>query len=449
MTGKSCLVVGCGLVGRRRAKVMLNTQAKVSLIDPVAIDDEALIQAVLGSGGDIIHANFDDAMLGDYDVVVVATNQREVNQRVVELAKAARRLVNVADDQTACDFIFPAIVDRHPVTIAISSNGNSPVLSRSIKNRIDALLPRHYGRLAVLLGKFRDEVKSAFSTSKQIKSFWEDVLTGTVAESIFVGNEKKAEKLLREKIAEKSAKQGEVYLIGVGPGDPDLLSFRALRLIHQADVVLYDRLVAPEIVELCSPDSEKIYVGKQRSNHAKTQDEINQLLVDYGLKGKKVARLKGGDPFIFGRGGEEVQEIEKYGLPIQVVPGITAASGCSSYAGIPLTHRDYAQSVRFVTAHLKAEEKGEIPWHELTGPNQTLVFYMGLTSLAMICDKLTTHGLPGDTPIALIEKGTMADQKVYTGDLNTLPSIVSNHTVASPSLIIVGHVVRLHKKDVE
>ena len=300
--------------------------------------------------------------------------------------------------------------------------------------------------MAGLAASFRARVKGLFPDVQQRRGFWEDVFQGPIADRLLAGQAAEAERLLVAKIEGKAAlTTGEVYLVGAGPGDPDLLTFRALRLMQQADVVLYDRLVAPAILELCRRDAERIYVGKRRADHAVPQDQINQQLVDLAKQGKRVVRLKGGDPFIFGRGGEEIEELAAHGIPFQVVPGITAASGCAAYAGIPLTHRDYAQSVRFVTGHLK-DGTSNLPWNDLVAPAQTLVFYMGLVGLPIICEQLIKHGRSADTPAALIQQGTTSNQRVFTGTLADLPTLVAEHEVHAPTLVIVGEVVLLREK---
>ena len=306
------------------------------------------------------------------------------------------------------------------------------------------MIPSAYGSLVALMGRYRGAVKSRFTTTTQRMRFWESIVNGPVAELMFSGQHSRAEALLEQSLATSQADiAGEVYLVGAGPGDPDLLTFRALRLMQQADVVLFDRLVAPAILNMTRQDADKIHVGKQRANHTMPQEEISQLLVRLAREGKRVLRLKGGDPFIFGRGGEEIEELARAGIPFQIVPGITAASGCATYAGIPLTHRDYAQSVRFVTGHLK-NGTCELDWPQLVQPGQTVVFYMGLTSLPQICEQLIAHGGAPTTAIALIQQGTTPEQKVYVGTLADLPARIAREDVKAPTLIIVGDVVKLH-----
>ncbi|MBS1214851.1 MAG: siroheme synthase, partial [Proteobacteria bacterium] len=311
------------------------------------------------------------------------------------------------------------------------------------------LIPPGYGDLARLAARFRKPAKRALANAALRRVFWERVLQGPVAELVFAGREAAASETMTQELAAAASSTkriGMVYLVGAGPGDPDLLTVRALRLIQEADVVVYDRLVSPEVMNLVRRDAEKIYAGKQRSHHALPQEQINRLLADLAKAGKQVVRLKGGDPFIFGRGGEEIETLMEEGVLFQVVPGITAASGCAAYAGIPLTHRDYAQSCTFVTGHLKDGSVIDLDWRRLAVLQQTIVIYMGLQGLETICASLRAHGCPADLPAALVQQGTTSHQIVVTGTLETLPGKVAERTIKAPTLVIIGHVVRLHEK---
>jgi uroporphyrin-III C-methyltransferase / precorrin-2 dehydrogenase / sirohydrochlorin ferrochelatase len=381
-------------------------------------------------------------------LVIAATDDEAVNRQVHAAAVARNLPVNVVDHPELCTFILPAIIDRSPVVIAVSSGGASPVLARLIRARLETLIPASFGRLAALASSFRDKVKQRIQRPARRRAFWEEVLQGRIAELVFSGQDGAADKALAQKLAEEGSNPstvGEVYLIGGGPGDPDLLTFRALRLMQQADVVVYDRLVSPPVLDLVRREALRIYAGKERDHHVLPQETINQLLVRLAREGKRVVRLKGGDPFIFGRGGEEIDTLVSEGIPFQVVPGITAAGGCAAYAGIPLTHRDYAQSVVFVTGHLK-DDTVDLNWPALIQPQQTVVFYMGLQGIAVICRELIAHGMAAGTPAALIQQGTTPQQRVFTGTIGTLPGIVEKSNVRAPTLIIVGDVVRLHDK---
>jgi uroporphyrin-III C-methyltransferase/precorrin-2 dehydrogenase/sirohydrochlorin ferrochelatase len=320
------------------------------------------------------------------------------------------------------------------------------VLVRRTRSLIEAALPHAYGRLADFAGDMRDVVKRALPDLGARRLFWESALDGPVAEMVMSGQDAQARQLLEQSLADaSSATGGEVFLIGAGPGDPDLMTFRAARLLQAADVVLYDRLVTAPILEMARRDAERIYVGKRRDQHTVPQQDINQLLLDLAQKGLRVARLKGGDPFIFGRGGEEIELLAAHRIPFQVVPGITAASGCASYAGIPLTHRDHAQSVRFLTAH-KRDGNVDLPWQDLTNASETLVFYMGLQGLSAICENLRQHGRDAQTPVALVEQGTTRQQRTFVGTLATMTEIVAGEDIHAPTLIIVGGVVQLRER---
>ena len=341
--------------------------------------------------------------------------------------------------------MVPAIIDRSPLVVSIATNGTSPVLSRQIRTQLEATIPHGMGKLADFSGQWRASVKAKIINPDERRIFWEDLYASPLKEHVFNDNIAEANRLIEQALLEWKTPKGEVYLVGAGPGDPELLTLKALRLMQQADVIIYDRLVSPAILELCRRDADKIYVGKARSNHSVPQEGINALLVEYAAKGKRVCRLKGGDPFIFGRGGEEIQELFAAGVAFQVVPGITAASGCSAYAGIPLTHRDYAQSVRFLTGHLK-EGSPELPWKELVYENQTLVLYMGLVGLEKICAQLIAHGQRPNMPVALISKGTTPEQKVVVGTLADIASKVSEYQIQAPTLTIIGEVVSLREQ---
>ncbi|MDD0843349.1 siroheme synthase CysG [Pseudomonas sp. Gutcm_11s] len=442
LQGRVVLVVGGGEVALRKARLLSDAGAQLRVVAPEIRGD---LRELAGEGATALRG-YESADLQGVALVIAATDDEPLNARISAEAQALGVPVNVVDAPALCSVIFPAIVDRSPLIVAVTSGGDAPVLARLIRAKIETWIPATYGQLAGLAKKFRERVKQLFPDVQQRRVFWEDVFQGQIAESVFAGKLGEGERLLEAKIAGAAPRAlGEVYLVGAGPGDPDLLTFRSLRLMQQADVVLYDRLVAPAIIELCRRDAERIYVGKRRSEHAVPQEEINQLLVDLAKQGKRVLRLKGGDPFIFGRGGEEIEQLAAEGIQFQVVPGITAASGCAAYAGIPLTHRDHAQSVRFVTGHLK-DGSTDLPWGDLVAPGQTLVFYMGLVGLPSICQELIAHGRAADTPAALVQQGTTQNQRVFTGTLANLPQLVAEHEVHAPTLVIVGEVVTLREK---
>lgn len=441
-----CLVVGGGSIAARKVALLRKAQGDVTVVSPELCDELKTLHAE----GKIQHKAkiFSAEDMDDCVIVIAATDQRDVNEQVSALAHEKKLPVNVVDNPELCSFIMPSMVDRSPVQIAISTGGVSPVLARLIRTKLEGMIPAAYGRLGALAESFRDKVKASFPDVESRRSFWESVLEGRVAELVFSGHEDEARALLDKTIDEKSAQPklpGEVFLVGAGPGDPDLLTFRALRLMQQADVVVYDRLVSPAIMEMVRRDAEVVYVGKERDKHTMQQENINQLLVRLAKEGKRVLRLKGGDPFIFGRGGEEIELLAQEGVAFQIVPGITAASGCSSYSGIPLTHRDYAQSCVFVTGHLK-DGSVDLNWKALAHPNQTVVFYMGLHGAPTLCKEMVAHGLPGSTPVALVEQGTTPQQRVYIATLDTLLDTIKSKDIKPPTLIIVGEVVSLHDK---
>lgn len=444
LRGQSVLLVGGGEIALRKARLLAQAGASLRVVT-LELHPE-LKQLLEQTGGEYQLRGWQAGDCEGHVLVLAATENNSLNAEVAAEARGLNVPVNVVDTPALCSVIFPAIVDRSPLVVAVSSGGHAPVLARLVRAKIETVLPATYGKLAQLAQKYRDAVKQRFGDLQQRRVFWEETLQGPISEQVFAGNLELAEQMVQDKLA-GAVKEvaGEVYLVGAGPGDPDLLTFKALRLMQQADVVLYDRLVAPEIVDMCRRDADRIYVGKAASNHSLPQEKINQKLVSLAREGKRVLRLKGGDPFIFGRGGEEIQELAQNGIPFQVVPGITSASGCSSYAGIPLTHRDYAQSVRFVTGHPK-DGNLDLPWTELVSNTQTVVFYMGLGTLPDIARQLVHNGRAADTPVAVIERGTTAQQRVVLGNLENIAARAQEQKVESPSLIIVGEVVALKER---
>ena len=442
---QTALVVGGGDVAARKVALLLQANANVRVISPDLCRN---LQELLDQG-DIEHEEREYSA-GDLDncaLVYAATDSSEVNRKVSDAAQERQLPVNVVDQPELCSFIMPSIVDRSPMVVAVSTGGSSPVLARLMRSRLESLIPAGYGRLADLAKRFRDRVKQRFTDPRDRKIFWENVLRSGVAERVFSGHDEEADVVMEKALAssDPAGPMGEVYLVGGGPGDPDLLTFRALRLMQQADVVVYDRLVAKAILEMTRRDAERIYVGKEADNHAMRQEEINELLAKLAKEGKRVVRLKGGDPFIFGRGGEEIDTLAEQGIPFQVVPAVTAASGCAAYSGIPLTHRDYAQSVTFVTGHLK-DGTINLDWEHLAQANQTVVFYMGLRGMPIISKELIARGVSPEMPVALVQQGTTEKQRVITGTLSNIQELIEREQPKPPTLIIVGEVVNLQEK---
>ena len=441
LENRPCLVIGGGEVALRKVHLLLKAGADVTVCS-LAFHAKLKEKAEAGQIK-IITDTFTESLLEDKWLVIAATDNKEVNQQVAQSANQRKLLVNVVDDPTISSFIMPSIVDRSPIIVAISSGGKAPVLARLIREKLEALLPMHIGRLATISGEFRHRVKKVIKSVSLRRRYWEKLFgNGQLAQLLQMGHSDKAIALMEQSLTEQVIK-GSVALVGAGPGDPSLLTLKALQLMQQADVVLYDRLVSSEILDLIRRDADLISVGKEAGNHEVAQSRTNEMLVEYAQQGKKVVRLKGGDSFIFGRGGEELEELVEANIDFQVVPGITAASGCSAYAGIPLTHRDYAQSVTFVTGHRKKDGK-QLDWKPLAAKNQTLVVYMGLIQSPEIQSQLLQHGRDGDTPVALINKGTSADQSVVIGKLSELTQLGGG--LKGPTLMIIGEVVDLADK---
>lgn len=447
LTRQRCLVVGGGAIARRKANLLAQAGAQIDVLAPVVAPELAALATE--SGGVVTLAEYASSHdMSPYRLVIAATNDGAVNRMVFLHCESQNILVNSVDDPPHCRFILPAIIDRSPLLISVSSGGNSPVLARQLRSKIESLIPAQFGELAKFSGQWRPAVKAAIPNPDERRIFWENLYASTIGEQVLNGQRDAADAALPQALIDwqnDTKPRGEVYLVGAGPGDPDLLTFKALRLMQQADVVVYDRLVSAPIMELVRRDAERIYVGKARADHAVPQEDINHMLVRLAQEGKRVCRLKGGDPFIFGRGGEEIEQLVAADVAFQVVPGITAASGCSAYAGIPLTHRDYAQSVRFLTGHQKAGSP-ELPWEELIYEHQTLVLYMGLVGLRNICAQLIAHGLRADMPVALVSKGTTPEQKVIVGTVSTIADQIEDQHVPAPTLTIIGEVVNLRDK---
>ncbi|WP_435948904.1 uroporphyrinogen-III C-methyltransferase [Psychrobacter sp. DM8] len=487
LDNRKVLIVGGGDVALRKADLLSRAGAHITILAPSI---EADIQALLSDDKhSLIYKHYDKSYMTGARVIIAATDDEVLNYQIHADATALNIPVNVVDTPPLCDFIFPAIVDRNPIVIGISSNGKAPVLARLLRARLETLIPQGYGKLAKLAGDLRSEVKAKIPTLTARRQFWERAFEGQVSALVFAGNEAEATALLKADL-DKTAAQiavskttpvsasktqedapntlsahapvpqdsandkqnehhkyaqpvGEVYIVGAGPGDPELLTFKALRLMQQADIVFYDALVSPQVLDLCRRDADKVYVGKKRSNHAVAQLGINELLINEAKKGRRVVRLKGGDPFIFGRGGEEIESLRAQHIPYQVVPGITAANAAASYAGIPLTHRDHSQSVRFVTGFLKAGAPNN-NFKSFLNTDETVVFYMGLHSLPRLTEGLIDAGRAADTPIAIVSNASMPNQQVLTGTLDTIVKLQEQKQLPTPALLIMGDVVALH-----
>lgn len=444
---RSCLVVGGGQIALRKIKWLLKAKARITVISDQICDelrDLADSQSLIWIEHDFSMAQ---SSIDDYYLVVAASNDEALNRDIAIQASRVGVHCNVASNADDGDVILPSIIDREPLVIALHSGGRSPTITRYLKRQLEAFVPRDIARLVDWAEHWRVAVKAGINNLLRRQRFWDRLLSGVAAEHVMSGDRSLADSELEQRLDAAGAGQleGEVFLVGAGPGDPELLTLKALRLIQQADVVLYDRLVSEPILELLPESCERIYVGKRQADHAVPQGDINQTLVNLAQQGRNVLRLKGGDPFIFGRGGEEIELLAENNVPFQVVPGITAASGCAAYSGIPLTHRDYSQSVRFVTGHLKSDETN-LPWPELAQGSQTLVFYMGLTGLEIICRSLIEYGRAENTPAAIIERGTTPNQRVIVATISTLAAEIERQVVKAPTLLVIGEVVNLHEK---
>jgi len=444
-----CWVIGGGTIAARKASLLLEAGATVTVIAPGTKNEMArLIEQGRCHWLEHAFADADLESLPKPKLIIAATDDRQTNQAVYQWGESQGILVNVADQTDLCRFILPAIIDRAPLTIALSTGGRSPVLARILKAKLEAMIPAGFGRLTELLGQFRDQVKSKLTTVEKRKDFWESTLTPSLIEQSAQGDMQAAAQYIQQQLSnatntdQTETHRGEVYLIGAGPGDPELLTLKAHRFLQQADVVVYDKLVAPEIINLARREAERLFVGKSRGNHTLPQDQINHKLIELARQGLKVARLKGGDPYVFGRGGEEMAALQQQGIRATVIPGITAAVGCAASSGIPRTHRDYAKSVSFITGHKKAGAFEEVDYGRLADAGDTMVFYMGLHNAPKISAGLLAKGMAADTPVALIENGTCPQQKVWISDLQNFPNTIMEQSVQSPALILIGEVIK-------
>lgn len=439
LAGRPVLVVGGGDIAARKIELLRRAGARIQIASRELCPE---LQALLDEQQlEWLATSFEPAQLDKVFLVIAATDDNALNAQVYDEANARHKLVNVVDDQPKCSFIFPSIVDRSPLVVAISSSGTAPVLARMLREKLETLLPSHLGQMAELAGQWRDKVKARFSRMSDRRRYWERIFNGRFASQMATGDVTAAKQTLDSELGDQPPRQGEIILVGAGPGDSGLLTLRGLQVMQLADVVLYDHLVSDEVLDLVRRDADRICVGKRASAHLLPQDEINQLMVQLAQKGKRVVRLKGGDPFIFGRGGEELQAAQQAGIPFQVVPGVTAAAGATAYAGIPLTHRDYAQSVLFITGHCRPDGD-DIDWPSLARARQTLAIYMGAVKAAHISQQLILHGRAASTPVAVIGRGTRPDQQVLTGPLEHLETLAAS--APSPALLVIGEVVNLH-----
>jgi uroporphyrin-III C-methyltransferase/precorrin-2 dehydrogenase/sirohydrochlorin ferrochelatase len=442
LRGRVVLVVGGGVVALRKITALLPTGARVRVGAPLLIPG---IEAMSATGAiEHLDGRFEPSWLDEAWLVVAATDDPAVNRAVAEAAEARRLWVNVVDDAPLCSFQVPARVERGPLQIAISSGGGAPMLARHLRERLETEIDESVGALGTLLVRHRRRIRAGIADTGARRRFFDGVMQSEIPSLLRRGDHDGAERALLARIdqADTAPRTGRVALVGAGPGDAGLLTLRGLRLLNEADVILHDRLVSVDVLELARRDAERIEVGKEAGHHHVPQDRIHALMLEHARAGKRVVRLKGGDAFVFGRGGEEIEFLRDHGIDYEVVPGITAALACAAYAGIPLTHRDHAQSVRFVTAHSKAEND-DLDWAGFAREGQTLAFYMGVAGLERVRARLLAHGRAGSTPCALVENGSRPEQRVVLATLDTLPDTARAHDVRSPALLFVGEVAGL------
>jgi uroporphyrin-III C-methyltransferase/precorrin-2 dehydrogenase/sirohydrochlorin ferrochelatase len=441
LEGRSVLLAGGGNAAAAKLRLLGSAGARVTVVAETPSPD--LMAAIAEASAYLIQGAIARSHIATADLVFGATGNDAGDRAVAELARNAGKLVNIVDRPELSDFTMPAIVDRGDIVVAVSTQGASPVLAQRVRAAIESVLPPGLGRLAQFAQRFRSAIQSRIADTASRRRFWDQVLAGPIAAAVLAGDEKRAARDLIHSInrGEPNAEAGSVSLVGAGPGDPELLTLRAARALREADVIVYDKLVDPAALDYARRDARRIFVGKSKGDHTLPQAEINALLIAEAKAGRHVVRLKGGDPFVFGRGGEELDALMAAGVRVDVVPGITAATGCAAYAGFPLTHRDHASSVVFVSGHSK-DGFSDLDWRALANPRQTIVVYMGVSAAGDVADKLIAAGLDAATPIAIVENGTRWDQRVIKGELHQAADLIRNHGVGGPALLVIGDVTR-------
>ena len=441
LEGRPVLLVGAGSAAAAKLRLLGSAGARVTVVADTPSSD--LLAAIADTRARLIEDTIAADHLSNVDLVFGATGDEGRDRALAERARAAGKLVNIVDRPELSDFTMPAIVDRGDIVVAVSTQGASPVLAQRVRAAIESVLPPGLGRLAQFAQRFRSAIQSRIADNASRRRFWDQVLDGPIAAAVLAGDDKRATRDLIRAVnrGEPKAETGRVSLVGAGPGDPELLTLRAARALREADIIVYDKLVDPSVLEYARRDARRIFVGKSKGDHTLPQSEINALLVAEARSGRHVVRLKGGDPFVFGRGGEELDALLAAGIRVDVVPGITAAVGCAAYAGFPLTHRDHASSVVFVSGHSK-DGFSDLDWRALANPRQTIVVYMGVSAAGDVASKLIEAGLGASTPIAIVENGTRWDQRVIKGELQRAAALIRSHGVAGPALLVIGEVTR-------
>lgn len=440
LKNRQVILIGVGAWATRKLNLLARTPAEIVVFAPTETltYPRVCIESRWPEAGELATAA----------LIIVAFEDRELAEKGAALARTSRAPLNVVDFPDLSDFHFPAIVDRGSLSIGIASGGTAPVLARETRRRIEAAIPPSEADVAAFAEALSPHLRQAFANVDDRRRVWEAVLASPAAELARTGKVNEAVTLALSDIANPAPRTGVVHLVGAGPGDPELLTLKALRLLSEADVIVYDRLVGPEIMDLARRDADRFYVGKARSNHSVPQDEIHELLVEQARLGKRVVRLKGGDPFVFGRGGEEVEALRSAGIEVHITPGVTAALGCAASAAVPLTHRDHAQSVTFITGHSKDGDHDNplnLDWSALSAPHHTLVIYMGIATAQEISDKLMTHGRMPNTPALIIENGTRANERRTRVSLGSLAEAVAARPPSGPALVIIGEVASLYQ----